>query len=83
MITRAMDITGLKVELSGAEVEKLIAGFRDGSKTSDWARNNVAVCVKAGIILGRDGVTVAPKDKITRAEVATIVRRLLQKSGLI
>lgn len=42
-----------------------------------------AVCVKAGIVSGRTGNMVAPDSKITRAEVAVMIRKLLQKSNLI
>jgi hypothetical protein len=39
--------------------------------------------VKAGIVSGRSGKLIAPKDNITRAEVAVIVQRLLRNSKLI
>ena len=42
-----------------------------------------AACVKADIVKGRGNKLVAPKSNITRAEVAVIVRNLLQKSKLI
>lgn len=83
MLRGAMKLTKLEVELTNVEVEKLIAGFTDGSQTSDWSRNSVAACVKAGIISGRTGNMAAPEDNITRAEVAVMIRRLLQKSNLI
>lgn len=83
MIVRAMDITGLKFELTKADAEKLLSGFKDGSTTSDWAWEEVAACIKTGVVSGRDNGIVAPNDSITRAEVAVIVKRLLQKSGLI
>lgn len=83
MINRAMGITGLKVELTDAEKDRLLSGYTDGSLTSGWARSNVAACVKAGIVSGRGTGIVAPRENITRAEVAVIVKRLLQKSNLI
>jgi hypothetical protein len=43
----------------------------------------MAACLKTGIMTGRDNDTAAPKSNITRAEVAVIVKRLLQASGLI
>jgi hypothetical protein len=83
IISRAMNITGLKAELAGGEAEKLLAGFTDAAKAADYARNSIAACLKAGIVSGRGGRLIAPKDNITRAEVAAIVQRLLRKSGLI
>ncbi len=83
IIARAMNITGLKVQFADGEMIKLLAGFSDAAKLDDYAKNSIAACIKAGIISGRDGNLIAPKDNITRAEVAAIVRRLLQKSELI
>jgi hypothetical protein len=83
IISRAMNITGLKAEFAGGEAEKLLAGFTDAAKAADYARNSIAACLKAGIVSGRGGRLIAPKDNITRAEVAAIVQRLLRKSGLI
>jgi hypothetical protein len=83
MISRAMNLTGLKTEFEEGEAEKLIAAFGDGMQTSDWAKRNVAACVKIGIVSGRDNNIIAPQENITRAEVAVTIRRLLQKSNLI
>ncbi|WP_423227507.1 S-layer homology domain-containing protein [Paenibacillus filicis] len=39
--------------------------------------------MEAGIVAGRTDSELAPKGKVTRAEVAVTVQRLLQKSELI
>jgi hypothetical protein len=39
--------------------------------------------VKAGLVEGRSQSLLVPKGKMTRAEVATMLQRLLQKSDLI
>lgn len=83
MVAKAINITGLKVEFSSGEVEKLLTGFGDADKSAAYAKDSIASCIKAGIASGRNGKLLAPKDNITRAEVAVIVRSLLQKSGLI
>ncbi len=83
MIARAMNITGLKVEFETGEVDKLLAGFEDVDKSASYAKNSISACIKTGIISGKNGNLIAPKDNITRAEVAIIVQRLLQKSNLI
>lgn len=80
MAARAMNITGLKAEFANREMDKRLAGFGD---SADYAKNGIVACVKTGVISGRSGNIIAPKDNITRAEVAVIVQRLLQKSGLI
>ena len=83
MIARAMKITGLMVNLSDSDIAGLIGGYADGASTSDYAKDSIAACLQASIVSGKGGHTIAPKDYITRAEVAVMVQRLLQKSGLI
>jgi len=83
MVARAMKITGLKVEFEEDEAEKLLKVFADSEQAAIWAKESLAVCVKAGVVSGKSSTTLAPKDEITRAEVAAIVQRLLQKSDLI
>lgn len=57
--------------------------YTDASGISDYAKTSVAACIDTGVVLGRPNNTVAAKDFITRAEVAVIVERMLQKSDLI
>ena len=83
MIAKTMKLTSLKVEFDGQEAQKLLAGFKDSANISAWAEYSISECVKSGIVSGKEGKRLAPKDNITRAEVAVIVRNLLQKSGLI
>ena len=83
MITRAMNISGFKAELTNIETNKLLEDFTDASITADYANKSIAISIKAGIVTGRNGKALAPKDNITRAETAVIIRRLLQVSGLI
>ncbi|HAL65919.1 MAG TPA: hypothetical protein DCP10_10175, partial [Bacteroidales bacterium] len=83
MITRAMSMTGLKVEFTDGEKENILKAFKDANESADYAKESLAVCIKSGVVCSRDGELVAPKDNISRAEVATIVQRLLQKSNLI
>lgn len=83
IIARAMKITGLKSEILDSEMSSLFTNYSDQAATSDYAKTSIAVCLKTGVITGRSSATIAPKDCITRAEVAVIVQRLLQKSNLI
>ncbi|MEA5038621.1 MAG: S-layer homology domain-containing protein [Clostridiaceae bacterium] len=83
MIARAMKITNLEVSLTDSELSKLIGAFLDGSSASNYAEDSIAACLKTGIVLGRESNMISPKDCITRAEVAVMVERLLQKSDLI
>ena len=83
MIARAMKITGSKVELADGEADKLLTSFTDANSAAEYAKANIASCVKAGIVSGRSGKLIVPKGNISRAEVAAIVHRLLQNSNLI
>ncbi|WP_051571913.1 fibronectin type III domain-containing protein [Ruminiclostridium cellobioparum] len=83
IIARAMKITPLKVELDGGEVQKLLGAYLDGERTAVYAKDGIAACIKAGVVQGRNGNILDPKKNITRAEVAVIVRNMLQKAGLI
>ncbi|HYE83171.1 MAG TPA: S-layer homology domain-containing protein [Clostridia bacterium] len=51
--------------------------------TFDWAKESMAAYAKTGILSGRNGKTIMPKDEITQAEAAVKIQRLLQKLGLI
>lgn len=59
------------------------ACYDDANKMADYTKSSIAACVKTGIVSGRNGNMIAPKDNITRAEVAVIISRLLKKSNLI
>lgn len=83
MLARAMKVTGLNTGLTGSSADELMAAFSDGSVVSGFAKDAVAACLKAGITSGTSVATLSPKSEITRAEVAVMVERLLQKSNLI
>jgi uncharacterized repeat protein (TIGR02543 family) len=83
MISRAMGITNLHSSLTENEITNILKAYTDLSNASEYAKENIAACIDTGIVSGRSQNTIAPKDNITRAEVAVIIQRLLQKSGLI
>jgi hypothetical protein len=83
MIAKAMTITNLKAKLPVQSTNDILHSYTDASEVSAWAQSSIADSVQSGIVSGRSATLLAPKDYITRAEVAAIVQRLLQKSGLI
>ena len=83
MIERAMKLTKLDPALTDSEVSGLLGSYADASVASGYAKSSIAACLRTGVVTGKSGNTIAPKDYITRAEVAVIVQRLLQKSNLI
>ncbi|MFE4573367.1 S-layer homology domain-containing protein [Paenibacillus chitinolyticus] len=83
VLSKAMAITRLKANLSVQSTDAILRPYGDTAAVSAWALSSVADNVQAGIVSGRSGNQLAPKDYITRAEVAKIIQGLLQKSGLI
>ncbi len=59
------------------DVEKMT--FYDEEQISVWARESITYCQTRGLILGKDNGNFAPKDNTTRAEVATLMKRLVAK----
>lgn len=69
MLCRAL---GIAAEDVGA-----LAGFSDLSLVSDYARPYAAALVKAGVIKGDANGLLNPLSKITRAEIVTMIDRLV------
>ncbi|MDF2668840.1 MAG: cell wall/surface repeat protein, partial [Paenibacillus sp.] len=82
IIDKAMMITNLKAMVA-VTTDSTLSQFVDADGVSTWAQSSIAANVQSGIVSGRSGAKLAPKAHMTRAEVAAIVDRLLQKSGLI
>ncbi|KAI7273286.1 hypothetical protein KC345_g7008 [Hortaea werneckii] len=51
--------------------------YRDKNGIASWASEAVTVLTQTGIIGGRSSGLFAPQDKVTRAEAATVLNRLL------
>ncbi|MNI33761.1 Endo-1,4-beta-xylanase A precursor [compost metagenome] len=83
MLAQAMQLTGLSGENTGSSAAELPGGFTDADEASAWALDSIAASLQAGIITGRSRTQLAPQSHVTRAEVAVMLQRLLQKSGLI
>jgi|GEM_PF-3023375 len=83
MLVRATKTTGLRVSLNENDIAGLLGAFPDGLYVPAYARNEIAACLKTGIVSGTGSGSLALRSYVTRAEVAAMVQRLLQKSGLI
>jgi len=83
MMVKAMKITNLNISLTTDEANLLLSSFSDGLSASDYAKDSIAICLKAGIISGTSETKISPKVGITRAEVAVMIQALLEKSELI
>ena len=51
--------------------------FTDGGKTSDWAADAMKWAVGSGIIAGTSSTTIDPQGTATRAQVATMLTRMI------
>ena len=58
-----------------------ISGYTDASSVSSWAKEAMQWAVGAGLINGRTAATLAPQGNATRAEVASILMRFMQKNA--
>ncbi|ETT73025.1 cell wall/surface repeat protein [Paenibacillus sp. FSL R7-277] len=83
IIGRAMSLTNLKTRLAVQQTSENLRSYADGAEVSPWAASGMISSIQSGIINGRSSTILAPAAYITRAEVATIIQRLLQKSDLI
>ena len=82
MISRAMEIAKLDIEINENQINEEIIKFKDFNEISDWSKESVAKCIRKEIVLGSNE-KLNIKDNITRAETATIIRKLLQCADLI
>ena len=69
IVYRAMQKLG--VELENGDVE-----YADFSDVSDYAKEAVSALITAGLVNGKNG-KIAPADYTTRAEVAVLIKRIL------
>ncbi|NOU92841.1 S-layer homology domain-containing protein [Paenibacillus sp. LMG 31456] len=82
MVVRALSFVGAKPEVSSSEQSDLLAKFTDTNKIV-WAQNELAVAIQAGIVDGITDSTISPNTQATRAQSATMLKRLLTKVNFI
>ncbi|KAA8786509.1 hypothetical protein EC604_22010 [Paenibacillus amylolyticus] len=82
IVAKAMSLTGLAERTPVSDATATLADFADYSQISGWAKDNLALTVRAKLINGRNA-NIDSKANMTRAEVAVLVERLLKQSDLI
>ena len=80
---KAMSLTGLQAKLTIQSADQMLGSYTDAAEVSAWAKSGLASVIQSGIVSGRSSTELAPSAFISRAEVATIIQRLLQMSDLI
>ncbi|WP_340021350.1 S-layer homology domain-containing protein [Paenibacillus sp. FSL K6-1096] len=83
IIAKAMKLTGLAEQTGTVDTAGVLAAFTDAGQVGAWAKDSLALAARAGLITGRGGSKLEAKANVTRAEVAVLIQRLLQKSDLI
>ncbi|SCW31131.1 S-layer homology domain-containing protein [Paenibacillus tianmuensis] len=82
MVVRALNYASAKPDVSADKQTQLLAKFKDASKIV-WAKNEIATAIDAGIIDGMTDDTLGARDTATRAQSATMLKRLLSKASFI
>ncbi|WP_342424506.1 S-layer homology domain-containing protein [Paenibacillus sp. FSL E2-0178] len=83
IIAKAIKLTGLAEQTGTVDTASVLAAFTDAGSIGAWAGDSLALAAKAGLITGRGDSKLEAKANVTRAEVAVLIQRLLQKSDLI
>lgn len=64
---------------AGQPMAKSAPYFTDGPEISTYAREAICWCAEKGILTGYEDGTVRPKGEITRAEIAAVLMRYLER----
>ncbi|MHA7965829.1 glycoside hydrolase family 3 C-terminal domain-containing protein [Paenibacillus sp. CAU 1782] len=75
ILMNALTYAGLPTELSAAEVNALLAGFKDAAELSAENRYAMAVAVKYSIFIGTPDGRLLSGNALTRAELAVVALR--------
>jgi hypothetical protein len=81
MMSRALSFVGKP--LSSKSSADVLAKFDDEGRIGSWAKKAAALEVEAGLIFGISDKSLAPKDEVTRAQAAALLKRLLQYAHFI
>jgi hypothetical protein len=82
MVARAAKLAGMDTARSAVEIRDTLAQFGDYKAVSDYAQSSLAFCYAEGI-LDDSEFDITPKKAATRAEIAEMLYRLLDKAELL
>ncbi|MFB6367696.1 S-layer homology domain-containing protein [Paenibacillus elgii] len=83
MIARAYSLINPQAKLSQDSIESQLSKYTDAKSVSDWAKEDVARMIEAGIVQGDSPQLLSPQSNMTRAETAALIARLLKTTNLI
>ena len=75
MACRMLKLKGIISDITAEEAEEILSVYSDADDVPDWARTEVAMCIKSGVIVGSDG-KLLPNNCLSRAEAAAIANRI-------
>jgi len=78
VLSRMADILNLSGSLNREAMERL-AMMADWGDVATWAQDGVRFAVSEGLMQGRSATAFSPLGQTTRAEAATVIKRLLDK----
>jgi hypothetical protein len=82
MVARAAKLCGLGADPSDEEIRDGLAQFDDYRTVADWARPALAFCFSEGLI-DDSALDIEPEKPATRAEIAEMLYRLLDRAELL
>lgn len=80
ILSRMSTLCGEQNTLSGEEIEKVLSRYSDGKNVAEWARADVAFCLKKGIFTRNN---LLPQEAVLRGELCAAVYNLLKGAQLL
>jgi hypothetical protein len=82
MVARAAKLCGMDTDEDAVTIRDTLAQFDDYRTAADWAQEALAFCYAEGI-LDDSALDIAPKEAVTRAEIASMLYNMLVLADLI
>ena len=82
MVTRAAKLCGMDTEMDTIAVRDSLAQFFDYVKASDWSQSSLAFCYNEKI-LDDSVMDIKPKEAVKRAEIASMLYKMLSLAKLL
>ncbi len=76
LITRAASIKNKSTFIDSAETDALLSAFKDRDSISGWAKTDIGIALKLGLVHGMSPDEFAPKATATRAQAAAAMYNL-------
>lgn len=83
MVARAYRLIEPDAAISPDQMNAELERYSDAADVSNWAKEDVAQLISAGIIQGNGPEVLSPKTTMTRAEVTALIARMLKVTNLI